>query len=158
MSFTADKLLLFGATGDLAQRMLLPSLCALNMDRLVADDLKIICTARTEHTDESFRKFARDALEKYLPEERKPGIDALLPRLSYQALDANDTAHFPLLAEKVGQIEAGLAIFLSTAPNLFEPTITGLEGAGLTGEKVRIGLEKPLGSDLASSREINDAV
>ncbi len=158
MSFTADKLLLFGATGDLAQRMLLPSLCALNMDKLVAPDLKIICTARTEHTDESYRAVAKKALEEHLPDERKPGIEALLPRLSYQPLDANDTAHFPLLAEKVGAVAAGLAIFLSTAPQLFEPTIAGLEAAGLTGENVRIGLEKPLGSDLASSCEINDAV
>ncbi|MEO0063465.1 MAG: hypothetical protein RLZZ08_2025, partial [Pseudomonadota bacterium] len=54
--------------------------------------------------------------------------------------------------------EKGLAIFLSTAPNLFEPTIRGLADAGLTGDKARISLEKPLGHDLASSRAINDAV
>jgi len=49
-------------------------------------------------------------------------------------------------------------MLLSTAPSLFEPTIEGLRSAGLTGDKVRLALEKPLGSDLASSREINDAV
>jgi glucose-6-phosphate 1-dehydrogenase len=52
----------------------------------------------------------------------------------------------------------GLAIFLSTAPSLFEPTIAGLTAGGLAGETVRIGLEKPLGISLASSREVNDAV
>ncbi|WP_423143135.1 glucose-6-phosphate dehydrogenase [Parablastomonas sp. CN1-191] len=138
--------------------MLLPSLCALNMDGLLSPDLRIIGTARSELDDDGYRAFAREALEKHLPEERKPGIDALLPRLSYQALDANDTSHFTLLAEKVGPVGAGLAIFLSTAPSLFEPTIAGLTAARLVDGKVRIGLEKPLGSDLATSREINDAV
>jgi glucose-6-phosphate 1-dehydrogenase len=51
-----------------------------------------------------------------------------------------------------------MAIFLSTAPSLFEPTIAGLAAKGLAGEHVRIGLEKPLGTNLASSRMINDAV
>lgn len=59
---------------------------------------------------------------------------------------------------KVGDVSKGLAIFLSTAPSLFEPVIKGLAGAGLAGETVRIGLEKPLGYDLESSREINDTV
>jgi len=158
MSFTADKLLLFGATGDLAQRMLLPSLCALHADQLIASDLGIIGTARSDMDDDGYRSFAREALEKYLPEHRKDAIEAFLPLLSYQSLDANDTGHFHQLAEKVGDIGKGLAIFLSTAPSLFEPTIAGLQAGGLAGETVRIGLEKPLGTSLETSRHINDAV
>ncbi len=158
MSFTADRLLLFGATGDLAQRMLLPSLCALHDDKLVADDLAIIGTARSDHDDASYRAFARAALEKYLPDHRKGAIDSFLARLSYQTLDANDTSHFADLATKVGPIKAGLAIFLSTAPSLFEATIAGLASCGLAGEMTRIGLEKPLGTSLETSRHINDAV
>ena len=53
MSFTADRLMLFGATGDLAQRMLLPSLCALHDDKLIAPELTILGTARSEYTDET---------------------------------------------------------------------------------------------------------
>ena len=158
MSFTADRLLLFGATGDLAQRMLLPSLCALHDDKLIAPELTIIGTARSDYTDETYRDFARVALDKYLPDFRKGAIDSFLPRLRYQVLDANDTGHFTDLADEIGTINQGMAIFLSTAPSLFEPTIAGLSAAGLTGEKVRIGLEKPLGISLESSREINDAV
>ncbi|MBC2667114.1 glucose-6-phosphate dehydrogenase [Novosphingobium flavum] len=158
MTFTADCLLLFGATGDLAQRMLLPSLCALDADKLVAPDLKIVGTARHAYDDEGFRQFAREALERFLPEDRKPAIEPFLARLHYQALDANETDHFADLAAKVGPIERGLSIFLSTAPGLFEPTIAGLVASGLAGEKTRIGLEKPLGTDLATSRHINDAV
>lgn len=158
MPTAADTLLLFGATGDLAQRMLLPSLCALVDDGLMADDLRIIGTARSAHDDASYREFARAALDEFLPEERKGAIDAFLPRLFYQTLDATDPAGFAALADKVGTIDDGLAIFLSTAPSLFEPTIAGLKAAGLTGPTARIGLEKPLGTDLETSCQINDAV
>jgi glucose-6-phosphate 1-dehydrogenase len=154
------KLMLFGATGDLAQRMLLPSLYGLHADGLLPEGLTITGTARSEHTDASFRKFAKQALDQFLPEDRKDekAAKTFLERLQYQALDATDLNHYKQLAEKVGDVSGGLAIFLSTAPSLFEPVIRGLESAGLAGETVRIGLEKPLGYDLASSREINDTV
>lgn len=158
MTFTADRLLLFGATGDLSQRMLLPSLCALDADGLLAPELKIIGTARSELSDLEFRNFARAALEKYLPADRRSGLADFLNRLSFQPLDANDMDGYAALAEKVGSPERGLAIFLSTAPSLFEATIKGLQHGGLAGDSVRIGLEKPLGVDLKSSCEINDAV
>ena len=158
MSFTADRLLLFGATGDLAQRMLLPSLFALDADGLLAPDLKIVGTARSAMSDSEYRNFARAALEKYLPAERRGSMAGFLNRLSYQTLDATTMEGYGALAKKVGTPERGLAIFLSTAPSLFEPTIKGLQSAGLTGETVRMCLEKPLGTNLASSREINDAV
>ena len=160
---SADRLLLFGATGDLARRMLLPALCALDADGLLPERLRIIGTARSEMTDGEFRNMAREALEKFLPAERRGGMAHFLNKLSYQALDASTLEGFDVLAKKVGPSssgdgEGGLAIFLSTAPSLFGPTIAGLQHAGLTGDHVRIGLEKPLGTDLGSSRAINDAV
>ncbi len=158
MSFTANRLLLFGATGDLAQRMLLPSLCALHADGLVAEDLEIIGTARHPFDDAAYRNFAREALEKFMPADRRGGMATFLNRLHYQPLDANDTDGFARLAAKVGTVDQGLSIFLSTAPALFEATIAGLAASGLAGELSRIGLEKPLGTDLETSRHINDAV
>ena len=158
MNKTADTLLLFGATGDLAKRMLLPSLCALHADGLLAEDLKIIGTARSQMDDAAFRNFAREALEQFLPAERRGGMAEFLNRLSYQALDATTLDGFKALATKVGEPKNGLAIFLSTAPSLFEPTIKGLQHAGLDGENVRMCLEKPLGTDLGTSCAINDAV
>ncbi len=154
------KLLLFGATGDLAQRMLLPSLYGLHADGLLPDGLTITGTARSEHDDGTYRKFAKAALDEFLPDDRKDekAMKSFLERLGYQSLDATDMAHYKDLAKKVGDVSGGLAIFLSTAPSLFEPVIKGLESAGLAGNTVRIGLEKPLGYDLASSREINDTV
>ena len=158
MPFTADRLILFGATGDLAKRMLLPSLCALDADDLLSPDLRIVGTARSDMTDQGFRNFAREALETYLPANRRGSMADFLNRLHYQPLDATTLEGYEDLAKKVDGEGKGLAIFLSTAPSLFEPTIAGLAHAGLTHGNVRIGLEKPLGTDLASSKEINDAV
>jgi glucose-6-phosphate 1-dehydrogenase len=153
----AHTLLLFGATGDLSRRMLLPSLAALHAEKLVSEDLRIVGTARSPMTDAEFRNFAREALEKFLPAERRGLMADFLNRLYYQQLDVTDPAGFAALAEKAGSGE-NLAIFLSTAPQLFKATIEGLANAGLAGEGARISLEKPLGTDLASSAAINDAV
>jgi glucose-6-phosphate 1-dehydrogenase len=157
MTAKADSLLLFGATGDLSQRMLLPSLCALHADGLLDPALQITGTARSPMDDHGFRNFAREALEKFMPAGRRGSMADFLNRLHYQPLNVTDPGSFAALGDKVGAPDR-LAIFLSTAPNLFEPTIRGLESAGLAGAGARIGLEKPLGIDLASSCEINDAV
>ncbi len=153
-------LLMFGATGDLAKRMFLPSLFALHDDQLISPNLRIVGTARSALSDEEYRDMTKDALAEYLPEDRKGegAIQAFLDRLFYQSLDASAVDGFDALAEKLGDISDGLAIFLSTAPSLFEATIAGLKFVGLTGDNVRIGLEKPLGNDLVSSNAINDAV
>jgi glucose-6-phosphate 1-dehydrogenase len=159
----ADKistLLLFGATGDLARRMLLPSLYGLDSDGLLPPNLRIIGTARTDLDDAAFRERANEALHEHLP----PGFysqgiaDRFLERLHYVPVDIKDRAGFERLASAVGDPCHGVAIFLSTAPSLFKPTIDGLEAAGLACPTVRMALEKPLGTDLESSREINDAV
>ena len=157
MTFTADTLILFGATGDLAKRMLLPSLAALDHDNLLSEDLRIVGTARSDMSDHDFRNFAREALEKFLPPQRRGSMADFLNRLSYQPLDVTSPQGFEELAAKVGP-DRKLAIFLSTAPSLFETTIAGLSRVGLASDCARIGLEKPLGTDLDSSCEINDAV
>lgn len=155
-----SALLLFGATGDLSRRMLLPSLFALHQEGLIHEDLRIICTARSNHTDEEFRAVARDALIAFLPGGAPQGraLDRFLARISYQPLDASCPADYARLSARVGAAPGGLSIFLSTAPGLFAATIEGLKTSGLASDAVRIGLEKPLGHDLASSQQINNAV
>src|SRR5687768_12750881 len=154
-----STLLLFGATGDLAHRMLLPSLYGLHADGLLPDDFRIVCTARSERDDAHYRASAIEALKEHVPHNFYDPKTALVfsRRLTYVPLDATKPEGFKRLAEKVDP-DAGLAIFLSTAPSLFKQTIDGLGSVGLCGPRVRLALEKPLGNDLASSREINDAV
>src|SRR3954452_7723742 len=155
-----STLVMFGATGDLARRMLLPSLYGLDSDALLPDGLKVIGTARTDLDDERFRQLADRALQEHLPEGfYSSGIaERFLSRLHYVPVDIADEASFSKLAERIGDPCHEVAIFLSTAPSLFKPTIDGLAGAGLACPTVRMALEKPLGTDLESSREINDAV
>ncbi len=154
------KMLLFGATGDLSQRMLLPSLYNLHADKLLPEALTITGTSRSDYDDAGFKDFAGKALDKFLPDDRKDKetIASFLDRLGYVPLDVSEKASFEALSAKVGDVSGGLAVFLSTAPSLFEQVVQGLAHAGLAGETVRVGLEKPLGHDLPSSREINDAV
>jgi len=160
MTERVSTLVLFGATGDLARRMLLPSLYGLDADGLLPEGLRVIGTARTELDDSSFRARADEALKEHLPDGfYNAGVaERFLARLHYVPLDINQPEHFADLAKAIGDPCHGVAIFLSTAPSLFKPTIDGLESAGLACPTVRMALEKPLGTDLESSREINDAV
>lgn len=160
MTDPISTLVLFGATGDLARRMLLPSLYALDSDGLLPDQLRIIGTARSELDEAGFRNRATEALQEHLPAGFfQEGIgQRFLARLYYVPVDISNPSGFERLARTIGDPCHGVAIFLSTAPSLFKPTIDGLEGAGLACPTVRMALEKPLGTSLESSREINDAV
>src|SRR6476659_327365 len=160
MADRISTLVLFGATGDLARRMLLPSLYGLDSDGLLPDGLRIIGTARTDLDDAGFRERAEAALKEHLPEGfYSAGIaERFLSRLHYVPLDVTQPAGFERLAGTIGDPCHGVAIFLSSAPSLFKPVIDGLAGAGLACPTVRMALEKPLGFDLESSREINDSV
>ena len=160
MADRISTLVLFGATGDLARRMLLPSLYGLDSDGLLPEDLRIIGTARTDLDDGAFRERANAALQEHLPEGfYSAGVaDRFLSRLHYVSIDITQPAGFQRLAETIGDPCDGVGIFLSTAPSLFKPTIDGLAAAGLACPTVRMALEKPLGTDLESSREVNDAV
>jgi len=160
MAERISTLVLFGATGDLSRRMLLPSLYGLDSDGLLPSELRIIGTARTDLDDSAFRERADEALKEHLPEGfYSAGIaERFLSRLHYVPVDITHPDGFARLAEAIGDPCDGVGIFLSTAPSLFKPTIDGLAAAGLACPTVRMALEKPLGSDLDSSREINDAV
>ena len=160
MADRISTLVMFGATGDLARRMLLPSLYGLDSDGLLPDSLRIIGTARTELDDSAFRERADEALKEHLPEGfYSAGVaERFLSRLHYVTIDITHPEAFAGLAEQIGDPCHGVGIFLSTAPSLFKQTIDGLASAGLACPTVRMALEKPLGSDLETSREINDSV
>lgn len=155
-----SSLILFGATGDLAQRMLLPSLYGLDAEGLLPDGLQIVSTARSDLDDTGYRELSAAALTRFVdPGSLRPAhVAKLIGRTRFVPVDARDTAQFGTLAEALEPGDGDHAIFLSTAPSLFGATISGLADAGLASSKARIGLEKPLGNDLASSRVINDAV
>src|SRR3954470_17210853 len=102
----ADRILtlvMFGATGDLARRMLLPSLYGLDSDGLLPEGLRIIGTARTELDDAAFRERAAAALKEHLPSGfYSSGIaDRFLSRLHYVPIDIAEPASFERLATAI---------------------------------------------------------
>ncbi len=158
MADAFQTLILFGATGDLAHRMLFPSLYNLYLDRLLPDDFAIFASGRSDMDDEAFR--ASVGLARFLPEDRYDDAEAaaFLARVHYCAVGGKPE-DFAKLRDRIGdRMERGVAVYLSTPPSLFAPMAEGLGRAGLSGSTVRIAMEKPIGQDLASSKAVNDAV
>ncbi len=156
-------LVLFGGGGDLAMRMLLPSLYFLEFDGLLPDGLKIIGAARSDESREDYVARVRTAVEGKArtddawSEEAWARLDA---RLDYLPVDATDPASLKPLKDKVGDMSAtgGVTSFLAVSPSLYGRIVTALKAAGLANPTDRVVLEKPVGRDLKSFLEIDDAV
>ena len=161
VSVKVETLVLFGATGDLAQRMLFPSLYNLHLDGLLADALTIIGSGRSQMDRAAFHGQVRDALAEHLPADRieEAGVGVFLERIDYCAVDAGAGTGYDDLAALLGdRMGHAIGVYLSTPPSMFGPIAQGLAAAGIACADCRIAMEKPIGHDLASSREVNDAV
>jgi glucose-6-phosphate 1-dehydrogenase len=154
----ASLLVLFGATGDLAQRMLFPSLLGLERDGLLPTELRILATARSAVSGDEFRHTVAETLAR-----RAPGNEAaarsLLERIEYQPAALGDGAAMSALAARIAAMRSGDVVYhLSTAPRYYAQVCQALGQAGLEGPGTRVLLEKPIGHDLQSAIAINDGV
>ena len=152
MDGTADTLVIFGATGDLARRMLLPSLYYLERDGLLDSRLRIIGAARAEFGETEFRTLVRQTLL-----ERGEKLDDAAwrnfeHRLDYCRVDAGTPGDFEKLARMTGDTNV---YYLSLSPQHYRAACANLHAAGLATPHSRIVVEKPIGHDLSSSRAIN---
>ncbi|GAB2503986.1 glucose-6-phosphate dehydrogenase [Lysobacter humi (ex Lee et al. 2017)] len=158
----ASLLTIFGATGDLAQRMLLPSLYGLHRECLLPAGLRILGTARSELDREGFRASVAQAIERFVPGgERDDGeLRGLLERVEYVPATLGDADSFARLGDAVRTLRDGgdVVYHLSTAPRFYGDICNALAAQGLAGAGTRAMLEKPIGHDLASADAINDAV
>ena len=158
----ASLLTIFGATGDLAQRMLLPSLYSLQAEHLLPDGLRILGTARSELDRESFANLVSAAIGERIPstERNDAALRGLLARLDYGAASVDDDASMQRLAVKVGELrnDGDVLYHLSTAPRFYVPACHALGAHGAADARTRVMLEKPIGKDLASANAINDGV
>jgi len=148
-------LVVFGATGDLAQRKILPALCRRFADGQMPPDARIIGAARSDLTAAGFRSLVDAALDRHLgPGIPAPARAAFLDRLSYVPLEAEGEAGW---ADLAGQLRPDVvrACYFSVAPALFAPLALQLDRRGLAGPETRIVVEKPFGHDLASARALN---
>ncbi|MDQ0464840.1 glucose-6-phosphate 1-dehydrogenase [Caulobacter ginsengisoli] len=152
----SPTLVLLGGGGDLARRMLLPSLCHLDMDGLLPEGLRIVGVGRAEGDAASYREEARQAVESRETIKAK-AWEQFAQRLDYCPADVTKPDGAKALAERIGET-GPLVIFFALSPSLYAPVCKALQAAGLTGENTRLVLEKPIGHDLDSSLAINAAV
>ncbi|HET8818772.1 MAG TPA: glucose-6-phosphate dehydrogenase [Xanthomonadaceae bacterium] len=159
---SASLLTIFGATGDLARRMLLPALYRLEADGLLPPRLRVLGTARSEMDDAGFRGVVADAVraKPELAGVDELALDALLARIDYQAASLDDPGDLARLADAMQARRNGgdVLCHLSTAPRWYAPVCDALGAHGLGGAGTRVMLEKPIGHDLASAIAINDGV
>lgn len=152
-------LVLFGGGGDLAMRMLLPSLYFLEHDGLLPDGLKIIGAARSEESREEYIGKVRQSVEAKARADDAWSDAAwarLEARLDYLAVDATSVESLRPLKDKVG--DGACVSFLAVSPSLYARIVTAMRAAGLAEAEDRVVLEKPVGRDLETFRQIDDAV
>jgi len=151
----------FGATGDLTTRKLLPALYYRFKDGQIPGTSRIIGASRSEMSVEAFRERARDAIKRFVPavDVTPDSLVAFLEHLDYVAVDgAGDDGWEDLAAKLAERPDQVRPYYLATSPDLYGSICRNLAAHGLIGEKSRVVLEKPIGKDLKSARAINDAV
>jgi glucose-6-phosphate 1-dehydrogenase len=162
----ARLIVLFGASGDLAERMLLPSLFALHHDQLLPDNFQLIGTARSELTHDAFRGQVQASLIKRAPElaANQAAVDAFLARIIYQKAAIDNDADMQALAQVIAQARAQAGVtsdvlyHLSTSPKFYGPICAKLAEHGLVDAGTRVMLEKPIGVSAQSAIAINTSV
>jgi glucose-6-phosphate 1-dehydrogenase len=157
----ACDFVVFGGTGDLAMRKLLPALYLRDQDGQLPDGFRVIAVSRSGlgtagyrgKVDAELRNHLRSAV---LTDDRVAGF---LQRLHYISADADGGGDWAALAELLGAASGRVRVFyLACASRLYGPVSRSLAAHQLVSEQARVVLEKPIGSGLASAREINDEV
>jgi glucose-6-phosphate 1-dehydrogenase len=158
MSF---DLVLFGGTGDLAWRKLMPALFQAWRHGKLPEGGRILAVARDERSDDSYRAFIAERFTE-VESSKRPSDDefsAFARLLHYRRMDLAQPSDYAGLKDWIGARDADtVVLFLATSPHLFPVVCEQLGAAGLNGPKVRVVLEKPLGHDLASAQQINRVV
>jgi glucose-6-phosphate 1-dehydrogenase len=154
--------IVFGGTGDLAERKLIPALYQRQVAGQLSEPTRILGASRAQMSTDDYRSFARAAISEFVkPAERiETEIETFLQRLFYISVDAKaDTGWHELAAFFADAPESRVrAFYLAVAPALFGDIADKLKQNGLINAKSRIIVEKPLGRDLASAKTLNDII
>ncbi|WP_323792728.1 glucose-6-phosphate dehydrogenase [Nocardioides sp.] len=169
---------IFGGTGDLALRKILPALYQREREQNLADATRIIGASRTDFDEGGYRDLVSRSLTEHVPTaDLDPAVvERLLDRVHHVTLDAQDPTNWDLLhgllktdppaatdasdtADTADAVGAPVRVFyLAVAPALFGPICSRLEEIGVADDSSRVVMEKPIGTDLASAQRINEAV
>jgi glucose-6-phosphate 1-dehydrogenase len=158
-------MVIFGASGDLTKRKLMPALLNLARAQLLPDNFAVVGLARRPLSDESFRRKIADDLRALTHHDPEADLwQKLAPRLFYQAGDLNADATYAALRDRLAACDrnqktgGNYLFYLATAPEHFHEAIEQLGTSGLAkqdGQWRRIVIEKPFGRDLASAKALD---
>ncbi|MEE9313467.1 MAG: glucose-6-phosphate dehydrogenase [Rhizobiaceae bacterium] len=154
--------IIFGGTGDLAQRKLLPALYHRERDEQLPNDARFIGVSRSARSQKEYQQFAREALQKYVKDELRDekSLERFIARLDYLQIDVMSDDGWPELKNLLDKENDGRirAYYLAVGPSLFGPISERLEKFDLIDDRSRLVIEKPLGHDLASAKKLNEEV
>jgi glucose-6-phosphate 1-dehydrogenase len=158
-------MVIFGASGDLTKRKLIPALFNLRRSGLLGDQFAVLGVARKAKSDEELRQQVDDYIAQCDEPEDPDCKGWLLQRVSYLQGDVGDAATYHRIKERLASIDGQFGApgnylyYLATAPTLFSPIVQQLGASGLIQEAEghwrRVVIEKPFGHDLESARELN---
>jgi len=154
----------FGGTGDLAMRKLLPALYLRDREGQLPADTRVIGVSRSALDDDGYRQEVRDALTTYVDPAQleDAALSRMLGRLHHMTLDVESSADWHhlhgVLKDRDNHEETVRVHYLAVSPKLFGPICHRLDEIGAADANARIVMEKPVGHDLASAQAVNDAV
>jgi len=162
-------IVIFGATGDLTHRKLVPALYNLAADGELPPAVTIVGFARRPKTDDEFRRDLEEAARKFSRQSVRDEIwKNFAQSIFYHQSEFGDEPGYKALAKRLDEIDknhgtrGNRLFYFAASPDQFEPILKNLKAAGLNqtckGSWARVIIEKPFGSDLASARELNRAV
>ena len=163
--YTADKpfvMVIFGASGDLTKRKLMPALYSLFKDNRLPKEFSILGVGRTVYSDSQYRSYILDEIKKFIKEEdqNETWIDAFISHLYYLSIDPAIESEYGLLScrlEELGGEERpdNVLFYLATPPSLYGVIPLHLKKWKLNTKNSRIIVEKPFGYDLESAQKLN---
>ena len=154
-------LVVFGATGDLSRRKLLPALFQRDLAGQLPEDAVIFGVSRGPYSRDAFIALAREAIADHVAADdiTEPKLEHFLSRLHYLAVDADRDGGWAELSAALQPFRDHVTVFyLATSPELFGPICERIKKFGLAHENARVVVEKPIGKTLASARRVNDEV
>src|ERR1700747_2079261 len=159
-------MVIFGATGDLTKRKLIPAICNLEQDNLLPEQFAIVGFAGNDYTTDSFRKMLTEEIPKYAPAPVDPKFwNEISQRIYYVRGDFQDAEAYKRLKEQIEQADklhdtqGNRFFYLAVAPRFFSPIAGMLADCCLAKEEsghwARVIVEKPFGHDLESAKQLN---
>ena len=156
MALSDFDLVLFGGSGDLAMRKLLPAMYARDVCNDLPATARIICVGRHEWSQDEFMAAVESTSKPHLKQVDDAVWAKFIKRIVYVSLDATDASTYaPLVASLRADASLTRVYYLATPPHLFATICDNLAATGLATPNSRVVLEKPLGRDLASAKQIN---